>query len=47
MKTLLHALGPMLFDSLGIIVFAVLLVAGAGRPRDDRGSDGRYRGCRL
>lgn len=30
MKTLLHALGPMLFDSLGVIVFAVLLVAGAG-----------------
>ena len=30
MKTLLYALGPMLFDSLGILVFAVLLVAGAG-----------------
>jgi intracellular septation protein len=30
MKTLLYAVGPMLFDSLGIIVFAVLLVAGAG-----------------
>lgn len=30
MKTLLYAIGPMLFDSLGIIVFAVLLVAGAG-----------------
>ncbi|MDO9368208.1 MAG: septation protein IspZ [Sphingopyxis sp.] len=30
MKTLLYALGPMLFDSLGVIVFAVLLVAGAG-----------------
>ncbi|MGL3820618.1 inner membrane-spanning protein YciB [Sphingopyxis sp. R3-92] len=30
MKTLLYALGPMLFDSLGIIVFAILLVAGAG-----------------
>jgi intracellular septation protein A len=29
-KTLLYALGPMLFDSLGVIVFAVLLVAGAG-----------------
>lgn len=29
MKTLLYALGPMLFDSLGILVFAVLLVAGA------------------
>ncbi|WP_260582406.1 inner membrane-spanning protein YciB [Sphingopyxis sp. PET50] len=30
MRTLLYALGPMLFDSLGIIVFAVLLAAGAG-----------------
>ena len=30
MKTLLHALGPMLFDSLGVIAFAVLLAAGAG-----------------
>lgn len=30
MKTLLYALGPMLFDSLGVLVFAVLLVAGAG-----------------
>ena len=30
MRTLLYALGPMLFDSLGVIVFAVLLVAGAG-----------------
>jgi len=30
MKTLLYALGPMLFDSLGVIVFAVLLVAGVG-----------------
>ena len=30
MKTLLYAIGPMLFDSLGIIVFAVLLAAGAG-----------------
>ena len=30
MKTLLYALGPMLFDSLGVIVFAVLLAAGAG-----------------
>src|SRR3546814_10975493 len=30
MKTLLYAIGPMLFDSLGVIVFAVLLVAGAG-----------------
>ena len=29
MKTLLYALGPMLFDSLGVLVFAVLLVAGA------------------
>ena len=29
MRTLLYALGPMLFDSLGVIVFAVLLVAGA------------------
>src|SRR3546814_15352242 len=27
MKTLLYAIGPMLFDSLGILVFAVLLVA--------------------
>lgn len=30
MKTLLYALGPMLFDSLGVLVFAMLLVAGAG-----------------
>lgn len=30
MKTLLYALGPMLFDSLGVLVFAVMLVAGAG-----------------
>ena len=30
MKTLLYALGPMLFDSLGIIVFAILLAVGAG-----------------
>src|SRR3546814_15922517 len=30
MKTMLYAIGPMLFDSLGVIVFAVLLVAGAG-----------------
>ena len=30
MKTLLYAIGPMLFDSLGILVFAVLLVSGAG-----------------
>ena len=30
MRTLLYALGPMLFDSLGVLVFAVLLVAGAG-----------------
>ena len=30
MKTLLYAIGPMLFDSLGILVFALLLVAGAG-----------------
>ncbi|APZ98728.1 hypothetical protein BWQ93_09645 [Sphingopyxis sp. QXT-31] len=30
MRTLLYALGPMLFDSLGIITFAVLLAAGAG-----------------
>lgn len=30
MRTLLYALGPMLFDSLGIIVFAILLAAGAG-----------------
>jgi intracellular septation protein len=29
MKTLLYALGPMLFDSLGVLVFAVLLVTGA------------------
>ena len=29
MKSLLYALGPMLFDSLGVLVFAVLLVAGA------------------
>jgi len=30
MKTLLYAIGPMLFDSLGVLVFAVLLAAGAG-----------------
>ncbi|SBV31727.1 conserved membrane protein of unknown function [uncultured Sphingopyxis sp.] len=30
MRTLFYAIGPMLFDSLGILVFAVLLVAGAG-----------------
>jgi intracellular septation protein A len=30
MKTLLYAIGPMLFDSLGVLVFAVLLVAGVG-----------------
>ena len=30
MRTLLYALGPMLFDSLGVIVFAVLLAVGAG-----------------
>lgn len=30
MKVLLYALGPMVFDSLGVLVFAVLLVAGAG-----------------
>ena len=30
MRTLLYAVGPMLFDSLGIIVFAVLLAVGAG-----------------
>lgn len=30
MKTLLYALGPMLFDSLGVLVFAVLLVVGVG-----------------
>lgn len=30
MRTLLYALGPMLFDSLGIITFAILLAAGAG-----------------
>lgn len=30
MKTLLYALGPMLFDSLGVLVFAVLLATGAG-----------------
>ncbi|MBJ7502341.1 MAG: septation protein IspZ [Sphingopyxis sp.] len=30
MKTLLYAIGPMLFDSLGVLVFAALLVAGAG-----------------
>ncbi|MFC3785500.1 intracellular septation protein A [Sphingopyxis italica] len=30
MKTLLYAIGPMLFDSLGVLVFAVLLVVGAG-----------------
>lgn len=29
MKTLLYAIGPMIFDSLGIIVFAVLLALGA------------------
>ncbi len=30
MKTLLYAIGPMLFDSLGVLVFAVLLAAGTG-----------------
>ena len=30
MRTLFYAIGPMLFDSLGILVFAVLLVAWAG-----------------
>ena len=30
MKTLLYAIGPMLFDSLGVLVFAVLLAASAG-----------------
>ena len=30
MRTLLYALGPMLFDSLGVIVFAILLGVGAG-----------------
>ena len=30
MRTLFYAIGPMLFDSLGIIVFAVLLAVGAG-----------------
>jgi intracellular septation protein A len=30
MKTLLYAIGPMLFDSLGVLVFAVLLAVGAG-----------------
>lgn len=30
MKTLLYAIGPMQFDSLGVLVFAVLLAAGAG-----------------
>ena len=30
MRTLCYAIGPMLFDSLGIIVFAVLLAVGAG-----------------
>ena len=30
MRTLLYAIGPMLFDSLGVIVFAVLLAVGAG-----------------
>ena len=30
MRTLLYAIGPMLFDSLGVLVFAVLLAAGAG-----------------
>mgnify|MGYP000196197380 CR=1 FL=1 len=29
MRTLLYAIGPMIFDSLGIIVFAVLLALGA------------------
>lgn len=29
MRTLLYAVGPMIFDSLGIIVFAVLLALGA------------------
>lgn len=30
MRTLLYAIGPMLFDSLGVIVFALLLAIGAG-----------------
>lgn len=30
MRTLLYAVGPMLFDSLGVILFAVLLATGAG-----------------
>ena len=30
MRTLLYAIGPMLFDSLGVIVFAILLAVGAG-----------------
>ncbi|WP_077147974.1 inner membrane-spanning protein YciB [Sphingopyxis sp. KK2] len=30
MRTLLYALGPMLFDSLGVMVFAILLGIGAG-----------------
>ncbi len=30
MRTLIYAIGPMLFDSLGVIVFAVLLAVGAG-----------------
>lgn len=30
MRNLLYALGPMLFDSLGIIAFAILFAAGAG-----------------
>ncbi|WP_168452264.1 inner membrane-spanning protein YciB [Sphingopyxis microcysteis] len=30
MRTLLYAIGPMLFDSLGVILFAVLLATGAG-----------------
>ncbi|UNU43532.1 intracellular septation protein [Sphingopyxis sp. YF1] len=30
MRTLLYAIGPMLFDSLGVIVFAALLGLGAG-----------------
>jgi len=30
MRTLFYAIGPMLFDSLGIIVFAILLASGAG-----------------
>lgn len=30
MRTLLYAIGPMLFDSLGVILFAVLLATGGG-----------------